>query len=116
MDKVGKVSYHVQLPAWLKIHPIFYTSCLKPYHADREDPSRNISTRPPQFPQSRGELTKFWRTEYGSYPCGAVERKFLIKWKNLPKVEASWELEDALWHEEDRIKEYQQKTLADTLG
>nr|CAD1835000.1 unnamed protein product [Ananas comosus var. bracteatus] len=49
-------------------------------------------------------------------PSGTVEREFLIKWKNLPRAEASWEPEDALRHEEDKIKEYQQKTLADTSG
>lgn len=32
VGKVGKVSYCVQLPAWFKIHSIFHTYCLKPYH------------------------------------------------------------------------------------
>nr|CAD1838547.1 unnamed protein product [Ananas comosus var. bracteatus] len=49
-------------------------------------------------------------------PGGAVEREFVVQWKNLPKAEASWEREDALRHEEDRIREYQQKTSTDTSG
>nr|CAD1838500.1 unnamed protein product [Ananas comosus var. bracteatus] len=49
-------------------------------------------------------------------PSGAAEREFLVQWKNLPKAEASWEREDALRHEEDKIREYQQKTSTDTSG
>nr|CAD1827318.1 unnamed protein product [Ananas comosus var. bracteatus] len=32
----------------------------------------------------------------------------------MPRVEASWKPEDALQHEKDKIREYQQKTSADT--
>nr|GEY88431.1 hypothetical protein CTI12_AA187700 [Tanacetum cinerariifolium] len=34
IGRVGKVSYRVQLPLKLKIHPVFYVSFLKPYHGD----------------------------------------------------------------------------------
>ncbi|KAH0712400.1 hypothetical protein KY289_008359 [Solanum tuberosum] len=41
--KVGKISYKVELPPHFKIHPVFHTCVLKPYHEDRKDSSRNQS-------------------------------------------------------------------------
>ena len=47
LGKVGKVSYRVELPPRLKIHPIFHVSYLKLYHKDKDDPSRGLSKRAP---------------------------------------------------------------------
>ena len=47
LGKVGKVSYGVELPPRLKIHPVFHASYLKPYHGDKDDPSRGLSKRAP---------------------------------------------------------------------
>ena len=47
LGKVGKVSYRVELPPRLKIHHVFHASYLKPYHGDKDNPSRGLSKRAP---------------------------------------------------------------------
>ena len=43
--KAGKISYRVDMPHHLKIHPVFHAGQLKPYFEDREDKERGQSGR-----------------------------------------------------------------------
>ncbi|XP_076888046.1 uncharacterized protein LOC143538355 [Bidens hawaiensis] len=106
--RVGKVSYHFQLPSKLKIHPVFHVSFLKPYHADLEDLERGVSKRAPT-----AVVTSFNREVYEilsnrtvSHRVVPKHKEYLVKWKDLPDTEASWEAEDTLWQFRDKIKEY----------
>ena len=47
LGNVEKVSYKVELPLRLKIHLVFHVSYLKPYHKDKDDPSRGFFNRAP---------------------------------------------------------------------
>lgn len=47
VGRVGQAAYRVQLPARLKLHPVFHASCLKPYHGDSSDERSHISSRAP---------------------------------------------------------------------
>ncbi|KAL5790539.1 hypothetical protein ACOSQ2_005427 [Xanthoceras sorbifolium] len=98
LRKVGKVSYKVELPPRLKIHPVFHVSHLKPYHADTEDPSRGESSRAPTA------VVTSYDKEVEEILADRVVRKrgvprsseYLIKWKGLPTSEATWEPKEAL--------------------
>nr|GEV84874.1 hypothetical protein [Tanacetum cinerariifolium] len=108
IGRVGKVSYRVQLPPKLKIHPIFYVSFLKPYHRDKEDLERGVSKRAPT-----AVVTSYDREVEEILSDRTIRRRgvpsykeYLIKWRDLPDSEASWEAEDLLWQFADKIKRY----------
>ncbi|KAL5744158.1 hypothetical protein ACOSQ2_027274 [Xanthoceras sorbifolium] len=109
LKKVGKVSYKVELPPRLKIHPVFHVSHLKPYHADTEDPSRRESSRAPTT------VVTSYDKEVEEILADRVVRKrgvprsseYLIKWKGLPTSEATWEPKEALWQFAKQIEDRQ---------
>ncbi|GJW22906.1 putative nucleotidyltransferase, ribonuclease H [Tanacetum coccineum] len=108
IGRVGKVSYRVQLPPKLKIHLVFHVSFLKPYHGDEEDPERGVSKRAPT-----AVVTSYDREVEEILSDRTIRRRgvpsykeYLIKWRDLPDSEESWEAEDLLWQFADEIKRY----------
>ena len=95
LGRVGKVSYKVELPPRLKIHHVFHVNNLKPYHEDKEDPGRGISTRAPTA------VVTSYDKEVDYIMADRVLRKnnfqpykeYLVKWKGLLESEANWEPE-----------------------
>ncbi|XP_074364002.1 uncharacterized protein LOC141704713 [Apium graveolens] len=99
VGKVENVSYKVQLPPNMKIHPVFHVSMLKPYNEDVEDPLRNGSSRAPPL------MTKSFEREVDEVLVDQIiwrrgipqSTQYLVKWKRLPTSEATWENEQELW-------------------
>ncbi|GJW95402.1 ATP-binding cassette subfamily C member 8 [Tanacetum coccineum] len=108
IERVGKVSYRVQLPPKLKIHPVFHVSFLKPHHGDEEDPEQGVSKRAPT-----SVVTSYDREVEEILSDRTIRRQivssykeYLIKWCDLPDSEASWEAKYLLWQFADEIKRY----------
>ena len=108
VKRVGAAAYQVQLPSKLKIHNVFHVSMLKPYHENKEDPSRGESKRVPTV-----VVTKFDKKLECILADRVIRRRgvpnyteYLVKWKNLPDSEASWEREDLLWQFPEHIRNF----------
>ncbi|KAL6329707.1 hypothetical protein AAG906_035355 [Vitis piasezkii] len=76
--RIGKVAYQLQLPAGSRIHPVFHVSLLKKTIGDS---NARCPTLPPL-------------TDDGALiiePAEIIDTQCLVKWKNLPVEDATWE-------------------------
>ena len=92
ISKVGLTSYKVDLPAWMKIHPVLHVSNLKPYHPDQADPVRNQPTRGAVVVQPRSKRQPEAILAERTVSTNRKRHKeYLVKWKGLADEEISWE-------------------------
>ncbi|KAA0054053.1 reverse transcriptase [Cucumis melo var. makuwa] len=117
LKKVGNTSYRVALPTWMKIYPINHVSNLKPYHQDTEDLQRNIVTRPiidlSQKEDKDVEEILAERVRRGRRPARRIH-EYLVKWKNLPMEETSWERVEDLEAWKQKIEDFKLCQLTGT--
>ncbi|KAA0063945.1 reverse transcriptase [Cucumis melo var. makuwa] len=117
LKKVGNTSYRVALPTWMKIYPVIHVSNLKPYHQDTEDLQRNIVTRPiidlSQKEDKDVEEILAERVRRGRRPARRIH-EYLVKWKNLPVEETSWERVEDLEAWKQKIEDFKLRQLTGT--
>jgi hypothetical protein len=84
MEHVGKVAYHLQLPADTRIHDVFHVGLLKPFWGE-----------PPAAPlalpsTSNGRLLPSPAKVLKSKQIRGVWR-LLVQWEGFPLEDATWE-------------------------
>ena len=111
IEKVGRTSYRLQLPTWIRIHPVMHVSNLKPYCPDDDDYQCNQVTRPPvtMKDSSKKEVKEILveRTRRIGNPKRNLQ-EFLVKWKGLPEAKISWERADYLKTAALQIAEFEE--------
>jgi len=104
-QKVGPVAYQLRLPSYLRIHPIFHCSLLKPCH-DPPDTSDTVELPPSSIGNDPLVsplviLNTKWDTERGT-----PNLKVLVQWAGLHPDDATWESWEELkaeYHLEDKV-------------
>ena len=91
--KVSKVSYKVELPPRLKIYPVFHINYIKPYHKDKNDPSRALSKRAPTMVMTSYDN----EVEHIITDRVTMRQSVPPTMEYPPETEANWELAHALW-------------------
>jgi hypothetical protein len=94
--RAGEVAYELELPEGSKIHNVFHISCLK------RELRQHITTSaelPPLDEEGQLEIVleevlevqerKLWNM---------VIREYLVRWRELPTEDATWESEQILQH------------------
>lgn len=86
LERVGHVAYRLKLPETARIHDVFHVSQLKKSIGNR--------TATPQLPATlTDEMEVILQPGQVEGLREALEgREVLIKWKDLPEYEATWEL------------------------
>ena len=103
LEKIGTQAYKLDLPAkYGRIHPVFHVSLLEPWHSRGDDPE-------PQSVQIDDE--EEWEVdEVLSKRVRKGETEYLIKWKDSPPYEDSWEPSEHLENAKDAVKDYERAT------
>ena len=84
LSKIGNTSYKIDPPKWMKVHPVFHVSNLKPYHADPSDASRSQSTREAisMKPPSERRVEEILADRVIVVSKRTI-KEFLVKWEGL---------------------------------
>lgn len=110
VKKINRVAYKVDPPAWMKMHPVFHVSMLKPYRSDSEDAARNEPTRPcvslkPIKKRVAEALLADRTTRDNHKRC--TRQEYLVKWMGLGDEENTWERMEDLNAFPELIRAYQ---------
>lgn len=106
LRRVGEVAYELELPAESRVHNVFHVSRLKKAFEHRVVPSAVL---PPLDDEGKLILVPESILEYRERQLRRrTIREYLVKWRDLPVEDATWESEDILQHPELRLLEGKQ--------
>ena len=105
MEKLGPVTYRLDLPKSWKIHNVFHATLLKPYV--------KMETHGGNFPRPLPELLE----EEEVYEVENILKhrrrgrgyQYYVKWKGYPISDATWESESAFSDDGDFLEIYKQR-------
>ncbi|TYK27644.1 putative polyprotein [Cucumis melo var. makuwa] len=112
VERVGPVAYKLDLPATTSIHPVFHVSQLKKFVGDKAgvQPTIQFLNENYEWQAQPEEALKYQKNSNGGW-------EVLIRWKDLPEHEASWECYDEIqrlyptFHLEDKVPLYHLRSL-----
>ena len=106
LRRVGEVAYELELPAESRVHNVFHVSRLKKALGHRVVPSTVL---PPLDDEGKLILVPESILEYRERQLRRrTIREYLVKWRDLPVEDATWESEEILQHPALRLLEDKQ--------
>ena len=100
LKKVGELDYKLELPHWLKVHPVFHVNRLSPWHDQGVD-----RPPPPKLVQVQGEE----EYEVDKILDSRIFRRQLqykVRWKGYGEGADSWEPASGLAHAKAKVRQF----------
>ena len=102
-DVLGPTTVRLDLPRTWRIHPVFHTSLLRPYHTTKEH-SPNYITPPPDLVDTQEEYEVESIINHRKPAHGGLQ--YLVTWRNAPPHENQWLRESALRNASTILRAY----------
>ena len=102
LQKIGTMSYKLELLASSRVHPIFHVSCLKKVIGE----NLPVQTTFPELDEEGKiilELEAVTETRTRQLRNRSI-LEYLIKWKNLPTEDSTWEDENFIQNHPELLK------------
>ncbi len=102
------IVYELELPANMKIHPVFHVSHLKLANESTSFPSRPVNdNRPPAELLDDTKEEVFEVERILNKRIVRNRKQYLVKWKGYPDWETTWEPESAFKQHRDSIEQFE---------
>ena len=102
LQKIGTMAYKLELPASLRMHPVFHVSCLKNFIGDKI-PVQTIFPDLDEEGKIILEPEAITETRTRQLQNRSIS-EHLIKWKNLPTEYSTWEDENFIQRHLELLK------------
>ena len=102
-DVLGPTTVRLDLPRTWRIHPVFHTSLLRPYHTTKEH-GPNYVTPPPDLVDTQEEYEVESIINHRKPARGGLQ--YLVTWRNAPPHENQWLRESALRNASTILRAY----------
>jgi len=109
-EVVSTVAYRLDLPANMKVHPVFHISRLKRYHAGPSKFTTRQELSPPPVVEKGGE-EEYEVEKIINKKMYRGQSKYLVKFKGYPVDQSRWYTSKELPNAQDAIKDFENSLL-----
>jgi hypothetical protein len=98
-EQISKVNYRLELPPGMRVHPVFHVALLEPAPQNAKPDTTAETEEEPEF-----EVEKILDSR-----SAENDTQYLVKWKEYPHEENTWEPSKHLAGCEETVRQYHQR-------